>query len=110
MEWADNSKNDVWWSTDGINWNLATANASWTPRHGHEAFVYDNKMWVIGGNDNLGFQDDVWWSVDGVNWNLSTANPGFSGRTNFASTVYNNKMWIMGGYNGYYFSDVWWSQ
>lgn len=67
-------------------------------------------MWVIGGNDNLGFQDDVWWSVDGVNWNLSTANPGFSGRTNFASTVYNNKMWIMGGYNGYYFSDVWWSQ
>ena len=38
-------------STDGINWSQKTASAGWSARNDHTSLVYDNKMWVLGGND-----------------------------------------------------------
>ena len=50
-------KNDVWYSSDGINWVCATENAGWSPRDDHTSVVFDNKMWVLGG----GYKNDVWY-------------------------------------------------
>ncbi len=96
-----NLSGDAWYSSDGINWTQATASAPWTARYNHTSLVYDNKMWVIGGDDALGgvgnYKSDVWYSTDGTNWTQATANAAWSGRRGHTSIVYGNKMWVMGG-------------
>jgi len=105
--------NDVWYSTDGVNWTQATASPGWEKRYYHTSVVFDNKMWVIGGY-NSGYNDylnDVWFSTDGANWIQTTASAGWSKRWGHTSIVFKNKMWVIGGYNYYteYLNDVWYS-
>ncbi|KAK3608788.1 hypothetical protein CHS0354_006829 [Potamilus streckersoni] len=57
-------KNDVWKSTDGINWTRVTAAAGFTGRESHTATVFGGALWIIGGNDGS-FKNDVWKSTDG---------------------------------------------
>ena len=54
--------NDVWYSSDGINWYQATPNANFSKRQSHSSVVFNNKIWVIGGGDNTSFYNDVWYS------------------------------------------------
>lgn len=57
--------NDVWWSSDGLSWHLATSGATWTPRFSHSAASFLGKMWVLGGNKqgesiiNTGYFSDI---------------------------------------------------
>jgi hypothetical protein len=53
----------VYYSSECVNWNLATANAEWSGRAGHTSVVFDNKMWVIGGADSSDYRNDVWYST-----------------------------------------------
>ena len=63
------SRNDVWSSSDGINWAQVTASAAWPGRVSHQAVVHDGKIWVIGGTNTSGTAlNDVWYSEDGENW------------------------------------------
>lgn len=107
--------NDVWYSSDGVTWTQATSNAAFSKRAGHSSVVFDNKMWVLGGNDNSGYmKGDAWYSTDGVNW-TEASSTAFSPRSGQTSVVFNNKMWVIGGilydkitdYTDY--SDVWYS-
>ncbi len=45
--------------------SLATSAANWSNRQSHTSLVYDNKMWVIGGCEelNVTYRNDVWYSV-----------------------------------------------
>lgn len=91
------TNNDVWWSVDGFNWQLK-AIAPWEPRHVFGALVFDNKMWVLGGDQNQDhFQKDIWNSIDGKNWNLVTNNAPWGERVTHLTSVFNGKMWVMGG-------------
>jgi N-acetylneuraminic acid mutarotase len=64
--------NDVWSSSDGINWTQVTANAPWSARLEHTSIVFNNKIWVIGGmDDNSGLLNDVWSSSDGIKLDTS---------------------------------------
>jgi hypothetical protein len=99
-------KNDVWYSSDGVNWTRATDNAGWTARGDHTSVVFDNKMWVIGGWDNKA-KNDVWYSSDGVNWIRATAAAGWSARASHTSVVFDNKMWVIGGWDTASVNDVW---
>jgi hypothetical protein len=40
----------------GVKWECVTFNADWSPRSGHAAVVFNNKIWIIGGGEN----NDVW--------------------------------------------------
>jgi outer membrane protein assembly factor BamB len=99
---------DVWYSTDGVSWTRATSSAGWSGRCGHTSVVFDNKMWVLGGNDTISGADrnDVWYSTDGASWTQATAQAGWSGRDGHTSVVFDNKMWVIGGY----MNDVWYSR
>jgi len=110
--------NDVWYSTDGVSWFEATASAPWQSRYRHTSVVFDNKMWVIGGEhaDYTGFENlnDVWYSTNGTQWYRSTASAPWAGRVDHASVVYDGKMWvILGGIDNWYsfdpLYDVWYS-
>ncbi len=104
--------NDVWYSSDGTNWNKATANAAFSQRYGHSSVVFNNLMWVIGGyqpgSPNL--LNDAWYSSDGTNWYSSTTNASFTARQNHISISTNNLMYVIGGANGLNcFNDVWYT-
>ncbi|HNX16939.1 MAG TPA: hypothetical protein PKM50_01265, partial [Methanoregula sp.] len=98
-------KNDVWYSTDGSTWTQATAYANWSPRFGHTSLVFDNKMWVIGGEgvDNRGYStnyNDAWYSTNGSTWIQATGNASWLARTQHQSVIFGHRMWVIGGYIG----------
>ena len=105
--------NDVWWSSDGVNWTEATNAAGWLARERHAAVVFDNKIWVLGGNQIVGNQNDVWRSADGTTWEkLANGTSHWSRRENHAAVVLDDKIWLMGGFRqtGGRVQDVWVSQ
>ena len=42
----------------------------WAPRRGHTAVVYEDKIFLIGGDTGSGVAADVWSSSDGAHWEL----------------------------------------
>jgi len=100
---------DVWYSSDGINWTQATSSAPWSARAYHTSVVYDNKIWVMGGEVSSGNRwNDVWYSSNGINWTRATPVASWSGRAYHTSVVYDNNIWVMGGYVGSNrWNDVW---
>jgi N-acetylneuraminic acid mutarotase len=53
--------NDAWYSADGKTWTQATAAAAFPARASHSSVVFNNEMWVIGGeNKSANPLDDVW--------------------------------------------------
>ena len=93
-----NAQSDVWSSFDGINWTREEDSAAFAPREKHTTLVFNNKIWIMGGQDKNGkMLGDSWSSVDGISWTLANAN-AFPPRVYHKSVVFNNKMWIVGGY------------
>lgn len=95
----DKEMNDVWCSSDGANWTLATDNAPWSGRSYANPAVYEGKIWILGGSNNPGrgtvtHFNDVWSSLDGVNWNQVLPNaswqPGYQG----SSFIHRNSLCI----------------
>lgn len=74
-----------------------TDNANFSGRINHTSVVFDNKLWVIGGDADLQLNNDVWCSINGETWTEVTNNAAFSFRTTHASVVFNNKIWVIGG-------------
>ncbi len=109
-------KNDVWFSGDGKKWELATANAGWSPRSYHAAVVHDGKMWVMGGGNYVpGYKasNDVWCSEDGVHWKEVTKAAPWHERLWFSAVSYRNHMWVLGGWSknpSKNWGDVWYSK
>lgn len=120
--------NDVWASTDGIQWNQLSDSAGWTGRAGLSAVVFKNEIYVMGGSTNddaavIGgppsriYYNDVWKSGDGVNWTLLTDSAAWSKRAGGIAVVKDDHIYMIGGEEGFlclpgspcppYFNDVW---
>ena len=99
------ASNEVWTSTDGENWEQATAKAGWTPRIAAATVVFKGKMWLLGGTENYYFGDesslknDVWHSSDGHEWTQATAHAEWSPRAYHQAVVLNDRIYVFGGGN-----------
>jgi hypothetical protein len=99
------ASNEVWSSTDGVNWERATEHAGWSPRLAAGAVVFKGRMWILGGTENYYFGDetslknDVWSSADGREWTQETAHAPWSPRAYHAAVVHDGKLWVIGGGN-----------
>ncbi|MEO9022869.1 MAG: DUF6242 domain-containing protein [Ginsengibacter sp.] len=104
--------NDVWSSSDGTTWTVATTGAAFIPRTEPAVFVYDNKIWLVGGKDNSGnYLNDVWNSTDGINWTEVTTNTQFTGRFGHEVVVNNDELILVGGENASgVLNDMWISE
>ena len=101
-------KEDVWYSEDGLIWNQAIAKTAFGGKVSFGATVFDDKMWVIAGNDeNFDRTNDVWYSQDGFVWIQTTNNAGFSKRSGHAVVTFKDKLWVIGGFDGERKNDVW---
>jgi len=77
---GDTYYEDVWSSTDGINWDLVLEDAPWKGRRGHTVTVFDDgsgaALFLCGGfsvDEETGYRqynNDIWKSFDGLNWSL----------------------------------------
>jgi hypothetical protein len=89
---------DVWSSSDGIAWTLVTAGPGFEPRVGHDVVVFQDKLWLIGGQTDIGDESDVWTSPDGLTWTGVTAGLSvFTPRNSHHVVVFNNELWLTGG-------------
>jgi len=108
-------KNDVWCSADGQAWKRVTNNAGWSPRALHQAVVFNDKLWVLGGgNYQPAFQvlNDVWCSEDGIKWTRVLEEAPWKARIWFSAVVYRDRIWVLGGstFGNDLIVDVWYSK
>lgn len=109
-------RNDVWSSADGKEWQLATANAGWSPRAYHQVVAHDGKLWALGGGNYVPeyhAKNDVWSSPDGVNWTQVTDAAPWHPRLWFSAVTYRDSIWVLGGWSNNparNWGDVWHSR
>ena len=97
--------NDVWSSTDGVEWTCHSVSAPWHPRQYHEVAVWDDHLWVLEGYHHAsGNRNDVWYSPDGVTWHELAHTP-WKPRHAASVFVHNDALWMVAGNNME--SDVW---
>ncbi|MDO6517926.1 Kelch repeat-containing protein [Zobellia uliginosa] len=99
--------NDVYTSTDGVNWTEVDTDSVFELRANHTSLVYGNRMWVIGGwqaivNQSTFQQDittfaDVWYSDNGTHWNKLTTSASYGARMGHVSVIFDDKILISGG-------------
>jgi len=107
---------EVWSSKDGINWKLENPCAPWEGRHTAGYVVFNDAMWIVGGDANQHhYQNDVWKSTDGVKWECVCENVPWGLRVLHYTVAFRNKIWVIGGQtlphfapaDEIFYSDVW---
>jgi hypothetical protein len=118
------SRNDVWFSEDGIDWTEADTSKSaemWAGRGGHKAVVCDGKMWVFGGRDQGELPsssddtvyEDIWHSADGEIWRKAADLPPWPEDSQYTVFSFKDSLWAiaqdyLGG--GEYDEGIWRSE
>lgn len=115
---------DIWSTSDGISWTyesspaVLTNNISPGRREYTIPFVYNNKVWIVGGRTINGISNnknkDVYSSIDGKNWIQVTNNASFTSKYRLWSLNigFKNKIWTIGGNSdtfGAVLKDEWYS-
>jgi len=96
--------NDIWRSTDGINWTqVSPTGTPFTPRNFHTVTAYNGKIWVIGGRNGTVIYRDIYYSSDMIHWTQYELEPDSDGTSDglyaHSTLLYNDALWIFGGYN-----------
>lgn len=94
--WDRACYNDVWKTTDGVDWELVNDSAPWAPRYWHTVAWYDNNMWVLCGIVEQTNNAETWYSSDGITW-YELKYPKYLDRHAASTTVYDNALWLMSG-------------
>jgi hypothetical protein len=108
---GDATTNEIWTSTDLINWKLevphihfkvtegpeSLANTRFTPRHAFGCLVFNDYLWVIARDHMMSAPIfDVWRSKDGLTWEC-VLQEGLSRKRMPQITVYNGAIHVLGG-------------
>jgi hypothetical protein len=104
-------------------WEEITSSAPWAPRDSGETFVFQNKIWLIGGLNgnnhvkenhlveywNTPHFNDTWNTEDGIHWQKINARNPWGPRRSMTVAFFNNKLWMLGGWNPQngYVNDIW---
>lgn len=102
-------KNDVWSSSDAVNWKQETAAAPFSKEYSHAAVVFNDKLWTIGGYAGFGLPQRraVWSSSDGVNWTDELSLAHLSQRSFQHVVEFNHKLFGIGSLSEDVTSDIW---
>lgn len=101
--------NDVWCSTDGVEWTCVLEQAPWAPRQWFIAETYRDRLWIVGGHDNVNSANlgDVWYTEDGEHWRQFESSTEFSARHEPTLYVYEDNLWMVAGNSWPVLNDVW---
>ncbi|MCB9034560.1 MAG: hypothetical protein H6553_12035 [Chitinophagales bacterium] len=90
-------------SPDTLSFSQTTTSGNiFSARRWHRTTVFNNKIWLVGGELADGYTHDnaVWSSTDGITWNevLADGHTQFLPVAGGALLTFNNKMWLIGGF------------
>ena len=84
-------------STDGKRWRRVTPFSAIRGLYDHTVTVFQNKIWVIGGQKNRGeYSNKVYSSTDAVNWEQEGTIPRYLAM--HAAVVHKGRIWVIGGF------------
>ncbi len=87
-------------TTDMRNWQLVAKTSGLPKRFFYHPFVFDNKIWIIGGGTENEKFSDIWNSGDGINWIKQAENLPFGKRQESQFVFFHNKIFMLN-------NDVW---
>ncbi|MFP3910182.1 MAG: hypothetical protein ACLFVX_10030 [Archaeoglobaceae archaeon] len=101
---------DVWKMNENHDWTEVTSSAPWPDRYGMGTVVYEDNMWLMGGNDGSQDRGDVWTTDNGENWSQVTEDAPWENRRLFGAEVFKGKIWVFsGGSPSDAYLDAWYS-
>lgn len=90
------------YAPQGLDWEVVNKELPFAPRTDQRFSVFNDRMWVIGGDLSFNeLKNDVWSSQDGVTWEEATDDAGFSPRMGHCSVVLKDKLFVLGGFQVY---------
>lgn len=95
-----NFKPEIYKSTDFKTWTTISKESNLPERFFYHPFVYDNKIWIIGGEDKNTKYSDIWNSDDGIQWTKQKENLLFGQRSGSQIVYLNNTLFLLN-------NDVW---
>ncbi len=111
--------------TQDIEWSELVVSAPWAARDSGASFVFDNRLWYMGGlnGDGLPGEDhvvkyweatyfnDVWSSPNGSEWQKESTHAAWSPRRSMSVAELNGVLFMYGGWSQTegYVSDIWYS-
>ena len=112
--WEAPHFNDIWYSEDGLSWNIAKEHAEWPVRRSMSVIPFKDKLWMFGGWSPItGYTSDVWQSDDGAFWKKVVVDAPWPAREGQSAEVFQGKLWFFGGVNydeRKVQNDVWYSE
>lgn len=95
-----NLSTEIYQTTDLKTWSLLAKESNLPKRFFYHPFVFNNKIWIIGGSDGHDSFADIWNSADGVHWVKQADNLPFGKREGSQFVIFNNRIYMLN-------NDVW---
>jgi hypothetical protein len=89
--------NDVWCTSNSLDWTNITKSAPWAAREGLSAVAFKNKIWIMGGTNARGDEgqmNDVWSTSDGKNWECITQHAPWPPLRRAECTVFKDRLFL----------------
>lgn len=93
-------KSEIYRTTNLNKWETISKNSNLPRRFFYHPFVFQNKLWLIGGEDTTAQYGDIWNSSDGITWQQQRNNLPFGKRSNSQIVLLNEKLYLLN-------NDVW---
>ena len=97
------NRNDVWSSADGQNWDEVTKSAQFPAFADISAVVFDDKIMLLGVEDDDNFSLGIWYTKDGKTWTQMKPGSSYPFLEYPKATVFKNKIWI----NSHFSKEIW---
>ena len=82
-------------TSDMKNWDLLAENSNLPRRFFYHPFVFEDKIWIIGGGTENEQFSDIWNSADGVHWTRQAVQLPFGKRQGSQFVFFNNKIFLL---------------
>jgi hypothetical protein len=93
-------KPEIYKTTDLKRWTTVTKQSNLPPRFFYHPFVFDGKIWIIGGEDKKTQFADIWSSSDGIQWVKQKDNAPFGKRSGSQIVLLKGRLYLLD-------NDVW---
>lgn len=93
-------KPEIYKTTNLKSWTTLSKASNLPKRFFYHPFVFNNKIWIIGGEDKSEKYGDIWNSEDGITWVKQKENLPFGNRSGSQIVTLNNKLFLLN-------NDVW---
>lgn len=92
---------DVYSSSDGVNWTVVTSAAAFGGLSVPQLIVYNNYLWLVYGYNGANL-NGIWRTSDGATWTSVQATPAFTAdmTAGYGGVMFNNAMAVVAGTAG----------